>query len=367
MKGKNHDYYMNSAVQLALKARGMTSPNPLVGAVIVKDGRIVGRGYHRKAGTAHAEIIALEQAKKKAKGATLYVTLEPCAHFGRTPPCVNRIISSGIKNVVIGMIDPNPLNNGKGINILKMHNIRVETGVCREKVEEINEVFVKYITKGMPFVTVKVAQSFDGKIATCTGESKWITSDHSRNYSHRIRQYYDAVMIGVNTVLRDNPRLDAWFSKKQPVKIIVDSKLSTPDTANIFTNGRAILVTIPVPQGQETENRRRLNEKSVILEVKEKNGQVNLKDMFKKLARMEITNVLVEGGGTLIGSLFDEGLVDRVMFFISPKIIGGTQAISSVMGKGVSRIDKAIKLGIPKVRRFGEDVLLECRVKSGKA
>jgi diaminohydroxyphosphoribosylaminopyrimidine deaminase / 5-amino-6-(5-phosphoribosylamino)uracil reductase len=360
---KNHEYYMHQAIQLSLKARGMTSPNPLVGAVVVKDDKIVGKGYHRKAGTAHAEIIALDQAKKKARGATMYVTLEPCAHFGRTPPCVNRIISSGIKQVVVGMIDPNPLNNGKGLNILKMHNIQVETGVCKDDVEDINEVFVKYITTRMPFVTIKVAQSIDGKIATRTGESKWISSDISRNYSHRIRQYYDAIIVGVNTVLRDNPRLDVWFSSKQPVKVIVDSKLSTPDTANIFDKGKVILVTLPVIQGQETENRQKLAEKAVILEVKGKNGQVNLKDMMKKLGRMGVTSVLVEGGGTLIGSLVDEGLIDRVMFFISPKIIGGTQAISSVMGRGISRIDTAVKLGQMKIRRFGEDLLVEGRVK----
>lgn len=362
-----HEYYMNQAIQLALKARGMTSPNPLVGAVVVKDRRVVGRGYHHAAGSAHAETIALDEAGAKAKGATLYVTLEPCAHFGRTPPCVNQIISSGIRKVIVGMIDPNPINNGKGINILKMHNIQVETGICREAVEEINEVFVKYIATRRPFVTVKVAQSLDGKIASRTGESKWITSDLSRNYSHRMRQYYDAIIVGVNTVLRDNPRLDVWFSRKQPVKVVVDSKLSTPDNANIFGKGKTILVTLPVIQGQETENRKKLGERAEILEVKGKNGQVNLKDMMKKLAAMEITNVLVEGGGTLVGSLFDEGLVDRVMFFISPKIIGGTQAISSVMGQGVARIDKAVKLERPTIRRFGEDLLIESRVKSGKA
>jgi diaminohydroxyphosphoribosylaminopyrimidine deaminase / 5-amino-6-(5-phosphoribosylamino)uracil reductase len=363
---ENHEYYMSLAMALALKARGATSPNPLVGALVVNGGRIVGKGYHRKAGTAHAEIIALDQAKEKARGATLYVTLEPCAHFGRTPPCVSRIISSGIKRVVVGMVDPNPVNNGKGLNILKMHNIQVETGVCREAVREINEVFVKYITTRMPFVTVKVAQSLDGKIATRTGESKWISSDFSRNYSHRIRRYYDAIMVGVNTVLRDDPRLDGWFPSGQPVKVIVDSKLSTPDTANVFGKGKVIIVTLPVIEGQETENRKKLGEKAVILEVKGKSGQVNLKDMMKKLARMGITNVLVEGGGTLIGSLFDEGLVDRVLFFISPMIIGGTQAISSVMGRGISRIDKTVKLGALKIRRFGEDLLVEGRIKRAR-
>jgi diaminohydroxyphosphoribosylaminopyrimidine deaminase/5-amino-6-(5-phosphoribosylamino)uracil reductase len=355
---------MNIAMKLALKTKGMTSPNPLVGSLVVKDGRIVGRGFHMKAGLPHAEIIALEDAGDKTKGATLYSTLEPCTHFGKTPPCVDRIIQSGIKEVIIGMIDPNPLNNGKGVKILKTHNIKVEVGFSEDKLKKINESFIKYITKRIPFVTVKVAQSLDGKIATRIGESKWITSDKSRNFSHHIRQYYDAILVGVNTILRDNPTLDAWFAKKQPIKIIVDSKLSTPQDANIFsTKNKVILVTLPVSPGQETENRGILSEKAKILEVKEKKGQINLKDMMKKLAQLEITNILVEGGGTLIGSLFDEGLVDKIMFFISPKIIGGKEAISSVIGKGVSRIDKAIKLKEVGLRRIGEDFLVEGYVK----
>ncbi len=361
---RDHLYYMNLAMNLAIKAKGMTSPNPLVGALVVKDGRIIGRGFHTKAGLDHAEIIALEEAGDKAKGATLYSTLEPCTHFGKTPPCVDRIVQSGVKEVIIGMIDPNPVNNGKGVKILKTRNIKVKVGFLEDKLKKLNESFIKYITKRIPFVTVKVAQSLDGKIATRIGESKWITSDKSRNFSHHIRQFYDAILVGVNTVLRDNPTLDAWFAKKQPIKIIVDSKLSTPQDANIFSaKNKVILVTLPVSPGQETENRELLNKKAKILEVKEKEGQINLKDMMKKLVQFEITNILVEGGGTLIGSLFDEGLVDKIMFFISPKIIGGKEAISSVIGKGVSRIDKAIKLKEISFKRIGEDFLIEGYVK----
>ncbi len=361
---KDHFYYMDLAIKLALKAKGLTSPNPMVGAIVVKNNRIVGQGYHEKAGLAHAEVIALDEAGKNTRGATLYVTLEPCAHFGRTPPCVDRIIQSKIKEVVIGMIDPNPLNNGKGIQILKNHKIKVEAGVREEKLRQINAAFIKYITKRMPLVTVKVAESLDGKIATRTGESKWITSDKSRNYSHRLRQNYDAVMVGVNTVRRDNPKLDAWFSRKQPAKIVIDSQLSTPQDANIFANNsKVIIATIAPRPGQETENRSILARKAKILEIKEKFGQINLKDMLKTLARMEITSVLVEGGGTLIGSLFDEGLVDKVLFFISPKIIGGKEAVSSVMGKGISRLDSAVALKNLKLRRFKEDIMIEGDVK----
>jgi diaminohydroxyphosphoribosylaminopyrimidine deaminase/5-amino-6-(5-phosphoribosylamino)uracil reductase len=355
---------MNLALRLALKAKGMTSPNPMVGALVVKNGRIIGRGFHEKAGLAHAEIIALNEAGKNVKGATLYVTLEPCAHFGRTPPCIDRIIKSGIKEVIVGMIDPNPLNNGRGINLLKQNKIRVKVGFLEEGLRKINEAFIKFITKGMPFVTVKVAESLDGKIATRTGDSKWISSDKSRIYAHRIRQRFDAVMVGVNTIIRDNPRLDAWFSQRQPAKIVVDSQLSIPQDASIFTkNSRVIIITLPAKPGQETENRKILAQKGQIVEVKEKAGQVNLRDALKKLARMGISNILMEGGGTLIGSLFDEGLVDKILFFISPKIIGGKEAISSVMGRGVTRMDRAIRLKEIRSRRLAEDFLIEAYVK----
>ena len=360
---KTDEYFMNIAKNLALKAKARTFPNPMVGALVVKNGRIIGRGYHEKAGFPHAEVIALNQAGAKAKGATLYVTLEPCIHFGRTPPCVARIIKSGVKEVVIGMTDANPLNNGKGIRALKHQGIKVKVGFLEEELKKINEVFIKYITQHMPFVTVKVAESLDGKIATKTGDSKWITSDTSRALAHRLRQNYDAIIVGVNTVLRDNPSLDAWFSKKHPIKVVVDSQLSTPGNANIFSKGKVIIVTLPSKEGQETENRKVLTQKAQVLQVKEKDGQINLKDMLKKLAGLEISNVLVEGGGTLIGSLFDEGLVDKVLFFISPKIIGGKEAISPVMGRGISRIDKAVKLKDVKYKRLGEDFFVEGNIR----
>jgi len=359
---------MRIARDLALKAKGKTSPNPLVGAMVVKDNRIVGKGFHKKCGAAHAEVVALDNAGKKCEGAKLYVTLEPCGHYGRTPPCVHRIIQSGVKEVIVGMVDPNPVNNGKSIQILRQNKIKVKVGLLEEELAKINEVFIKYITKREPFVTVKTGQSLDGKIATRTGDSKWITSDQSRQFSRRLRSSFDAIMVGVNTVLRDDPRLDAWFSgssgggslRKQPVKIIIDSRLSTPADANIFSkNSEVIIVTLASKSGQETQNRKALSQKAKILEVKDKSGQVNLKNMMKQLARMEIANILVEGGGMLIGSLFDEKLVDKVLIFISPKIIGGKDAISSVMGKGIARVDKAIRLKQVSVRRISEDILVE--------
>ncbi|MDD5724523.1 MAG: bifunctional diaminohydroxyphosphoribosylaminopyrimidine deaminase/5-amino-6-(5-phosphoribosylamino)uracil reductase RibD [Candidatus Omnitrophica bacterium] len=360
---KSDEYYMGLALKLALKAKGRTFPNPLVGALVVKNGRIIGSGFHARAGLAHAEITALDEAGKKAKGAVLYVTLEPCAHTGRTPPCVDRVISSGIKEVVVGMVDPNPLNNGKGIALLKQNGIKVRAGVLERELAEINESFIKYITSKMPFITVKVAESLDGRIATRTGDSKWITSDRARAFAHRLRNNYDAIMVGVNTVLRDNPNLNVWFSKKKLTKIVIDSNLSISEDSNIFAgDSRVIIVTLPSRPGQETENRRKLAAKAQILEVKEKEGQINLVDALKKLAGLQISNIIVEGGGTLIGSLFDERLVDRIMFFISPKIIGGKGAISAVMGSGVKRVDQAIRLREVKIRRFGEELLVSARV-----
>jgi len=358
------DYYMGLALKLALKAKGSTSPNPLVGAVVVKAGKIIGRGFHARAGLAHAEIVALDEAGKKAKGATLYVTLEPCTHIGRTPPCINRIIGSGIKEVVIGMVDPNPLNNGKGVMLLKQSNIKVRVGVLSDQLKKINESFIKYITTKLPFVTVKVAESLDGRIATRTGDSKWITSDKSRAFAHGIRKNYDAIMVGVNTVLRDNPSLNAWSSQKKLIKIVVDSNLSISENSNIFAgDSQVIIITLASRPGQETENRKNLAAKAKILEAREKAGQINLRDALKRLARLQISNIIVEGGGTLIGSLFDERLVDKILFFISPKIIGGKEAVSSVMGNGVKRIDQAIKLSDLKIRRLGEELLVEANIK----
>lgn len=360
---RTDEYYMGLALKLALKAKGKTSPNPNVGALVVKRGRIIGRGFHAKAGLAHAEIVALDEAANKARGATLYVTLEPCAHTGRTPPCVNRIIDSGIKEVVVGMIDPNPLNNGRGIILLKQNNVKVRVGFLEDRLKKINASFIKYITTRIPFVTVKVGQSLDGRIATRTGDSKWITSDKSRSFAHKLRENYDAIMVGVNTIMRDNPRLDPWFSKKKLIKIIIDSTLSAPENSNIFSaDSQVIIITLPSRPGQETENRKSLAAKAKILEVKERAGQINLRDALKKLAQLQISNILVEGGGTLIGSLFDEKLVDKILFFISPKIIGGKDAVSSVMGIGVKDVGQAIKLHDIKMKHFDDEFLIEALV-----
>jgi diaminohydroxyphosphoribosylaminopyrimidine deaminase/5-amino-6-(5-phosphoribosylamino)uracil reductase len=252
------------------------------------------------------------------------------------------------------------LNNGKGIKLLQEHGVAVRAGFLEDELRKVNQPFIKYITKKMPYVTVKVGQSLDGKIAARSGDSKWITSDKTREFTHRLRNDYDAIMAGVNTVIRDNPFLVPDAPDKQFSRIIVDSHLSTPANANIFQKPYPVIIaTLKETSGQEKENKALLSEKARILEVKENNGLVNLYDLLKKLSRLQITNILVEGGGTLIGSLFDFGLVDKVLFFIAPKIIGGKDAISSVMGRGVSSVDKAINLKKAGIKRIGNDFLIE--------
>ena len=355
---------MRQALSLALKAKGQTFPNPLVGALVVKDEKIVGKGYHKKAGLPHAEVEAINDAGYKAKGAILYVTLEPCAHYGRTPPCVDKIVDAGIQKAVVAMVDPNPLNNGKGIKLLQEHGIKVEVGFCEDEARKINQPFIKYITKKIPYITVKTGQSLDGKIATKNGDSKWITSDKARVVAHTLRRFYDGIMVGINTVIRDDPFLVSGYPKKPITRIIADSRLSMSARANLFQKPDPVIIaTLTEALGQETENRNLLAAKAKILEILENNGQVNLYDLFKKLARLGISNILVEGGGTLIGSLFDCNLVDKVLFFIAPRIIGGKDSISSVMGKGVLRVDKAVKLKEVKLSRIGEDFLVEGTVK----
>jgi len=360
---KDHQYYMNLAMHQARRTEGRTFPNPLVGALVVKNNRIIARGHHKKAGLPHAEVVALSLAGRRAFGATLYVTLEPCAHFGRTPPCTDMIIKSGISEVIIGMLDPNPINNGRGREILCKHGIKVEVGFLEDKLHDMNEAYLKYISQKMPYITVKVGQSLDGKVATYRGSSQWITSDQAREYSHRIRDKFDAILVGVNTILRDNPQLQSSSPSKRLTKIIVDSNLSIPHQAKVLQSPPVIIATVKRAPGQETTSRDILSQKAHILEVKEKEGLVNLRNMMKKLARLQIVNILVEGGGTLIGSLFDEGLVDKVLFFISPKIIGGKGAISSVMGKGIAHPDRAFRLRNVRLRHIGGDFLVEGHVK----
>ncbi len=362
-----HEKFMKLALELAKKGLGKTSPNPAVGAVIVKDNKIVGRGYHQKAGRAHAEIVALEQAGKAAKGATLYVTLEPCPHFGRTPPCTGEIIKSGIKNMFIAMIDPNPLNNGKGMRQLRKSGIKVKAGLLENEAKKLNQSFIKFITKRMPLVTVKAAQSLDGKIATFSGDSKWISAAQSRNYVQKIRSQVDAVMVGVNTIIKDNPRLTYRGPKakeNRPIKVVIDPELKIPLRAKIFSKispTPAIIVTskkAPVSKIKVLEN------KGVeVIKLEQKNNLLSLKTLMKELAKREITNLLIEGGGETIAAAFKEKIVDKILFFIAPKIIGGRKAITSCEGEGVKKVNQAVRLKNMQVKAIGQDLLVEAEVK----
>jgi len=357
--------YMERALSLARLAIGSTSPNPAVGAVIARDGVIIGEGYTRPPGSAHAEVVALEQAGEQGRGATMYVTLEPCCHFGRTPPCTQAIIEAGISEVHIATLDPNPLVLGKGKVMLEGAGINIFLGEHEEEARELNEAYSKFITTGLPFVTVKFAMSLDGKIATRTGESKWISGEQSREYVHQLRRAVDAIMVGVNTVIADDPRLTArdgleGGERKNPIRVIVDSKARTPPTAQVFKQpGKIIVATTPAAPSAQMK---RLKEAGAeVLELppfSPDEGLVDLEELLAELGRREVISVLVEGGGTLLGSVFEGGVVDKVVAFIAPVIIGGEEARLAVGGEGAERIAQAIRLSRVRVERVGDDVMI---------
>ena len=353
--------YMRLAIKLAKRAEGLTNPNPLVGAVIVKNNRIIGKGYHKKCGLPHAEVNALEKAGRHAKGAILYVTLEPCDHFGRTAPCTDAVIRSGVKTVMIAMKDPNPVNNGRGINKLNKHGIKTTTGILRKEAITLNRPYIKFITKKMPYITLKLAESLDGKIATRTGDSKWITQEDSRRYGHELRGKVDVVMVGVNTVIKDDPLLTSKIrNAKQPIRIILDDRLRTPLGAKIFTGldkSPVIIATTRVA----SKNKVKLYtaEGAEVVMVKSKKGKVDLTELFKMLGKMNVMHILVEGGGQLAASIVEERLADHFLFFIAPKIIGGRNAITSVEGIGAKRVRDALILKNIRIKKFKKDILIE--------
>jgi len=355
-----HECFMRKALRLAEKGRGQTSPNPLVGAVVVKGNKILAKGYHLKAGLPHAEKMALKRPAEENRGASLYVNLEPCDHFGKTPPCTNEIIKSGIKEVIIGMRDPNPLNNGKGIYRLKRNGIKIKEGVLKEEAEDLNRPFTKFITKRLPYVTIKVAQSLDGKIATTSGDSKWISNLNSRRYAHYLRNTADAVLVGINTVLCDNPILSPRLQanpKQNLKKIVIDAQLEIPLKARLLKNPQSLIIATT----KKSSKKKIDHLKSIGVELlitKTRNGWVDLKFLLKYLAKRNITHILVEGGGNVISSFLKEKLADELFFFISPKIIGGRNAVTSVEGKGIKLVQDAVPMGDIKMRHFGEDFLI---------
>jgi diaminohydroxyphosphoribosylaminopyrimidine deaminase/5-amino-6-(5-phosphoribosylamino)uracil reductase len=356
-------YYMQMALDLAAKAMGRTSPNPMVGAVVVRDGRVVGRGYHARAGTPHAEVHALREAGSAARGATLYVTLEPCCHHGRTGPCTEAVIGAGVSRVVMAMTDPNPLVAGKGAQRLKEAGLQVECGVLEQEARRLNEVFIKYITTGLPFVVMKTAMSLDGKIATAGGESRWITGPESREFVHRLRDRYDAILAGVGTVLADDPSLTTRLTQgegKDPVRVILDSRARTPCHARVInqvSEAPTIIVTTP---GAPRENVRLLQENGAeIMEMPGDANGVDLAALLRELGRREITSLLVEGGARVNGSFIKHNLVDKVYWFVAPKIIGGDGAPGPVGGEGVSLLRDAPEIDHISINRYGKDICIE--------
>ena len=362
-----HENFMKLALELAEKGRGATNPNPMVGAVLVKNGKIIGGAYHKRVGGLHAEALALKKAGKKAKGAAIYVNLEPCSHVGRTPPCADAIIKSGVKKVYCAIKDPNRLNNGRGIKTLRNHGVSVSVGLLSGWAKELNEVFIKYITKGMPFVTLKSAQSLDGKIATRKHDSKWITSEPSRNYGHRLRSEVDAVLVGVNTIIKDNPILTSRRNRS-PIKVVLDPYLRIPERANIFSKKSPSLAIVAILRDTLNKKRalekvKRLTKKGVlVIGCRNKAGRIDLIRFLNELAELEIAHLLVEGGGDTAAGFIEAGLVDRALFFIAPKIIGGRNALTSIEGLGAGKVRKAIKLRRVKVVSLGEDILVKADV-----
>ena len=356
--------FMECALSLAGLALGYTSPNPAVGAVVVRDGVVVGLGHTQPLGSVHAEIMALRQAGSRAKGATMYVTLEPCCHHGRTPPCTQAIIDAGIAEVHVALIDPNPLVSGEGLKMLEKVGIKTFVGQCEEEVQEINEGYIKFITTGMPFVIAKFAMSLDGKIATQNGDSKWISGEESRKFVYYLRHIVDAVMVGANTVVADDPQLSArgcsgkgGKTKLQPLRVIVDGKGRTPLSARIFEEPGKTLVAVAKPlNAKAAEGFRKTG--AEIVELPAEKDVIDLGELLRLLGKREVTSVLVEGGSGLFGSLFDRGLVDKVLAFISPIIIGGDGAKSAVGGNGVNTVVEALRLNRVKIIEFGDDILI---------
>jgi diaminohydroxyphosphoribosylaminopyrimidine deaminase/5-amino-6-(5-phosphoribosylamino)uracil reductase len=358
--------YMERALRLAEKGAGWVNPNPMVGAVIVKDGLVIGEGFHEHFGGLHAEAAAIANCTADPAGATLFVTLEPCSHTGKTPPCVPLILDRKIACVVIGMTDPNPLVNGRGISMLRSTGIEVETGLLEEKARRQNEVFIKYITTGDPYVVLKTAMTLDGKTATATHESRWISGSESRRLVHRLRHRYGAVLVGVDTVIHDDPLLNVRLrtkNVKHPLKVIVDSTLRIPLSSKVLQNSPQLtLVAVTGRAGKEMV-REIERAGAQVLFCPERKGRVELRYLMNALGAMEIDSVLVEGGSDLAFSALEEGIIDKVVTFVAPKILGGKESPTPVGGKGIERIEEAILLSDLSARKIGNDLLLEGRIK----
>ena len=372
--------YMQRAIALAKKGAGFVNPNPMVGCVVVKDNEIITEGYHEYYGGLHAERNALTNTAADCKDATLYVTLEPCCHHGKTPPCTDIIIEKGIKKVVVGLLDPNPLVAGKGISILQNAGIEVVTGVEEDKIKELNKVFLKYIKTKRPYVILKTAMTLDGKIASYTGDSKWITNDKSRQLVHKLRSEMMGIVAGIGTVKADNPMLNCRLegqqttdnrqqSVRQPIRIIVDTKASISLDSNIVKTANEYRTILAVGQ-QKTDNcqQSKINELESfnveILQCEEKDGRVDINDLMIKLGEKGIDSLLLEGGSCLNAAFLEAGCVDEVYAFIAPKIIGGEHSKSPIGGKGIELMKDAITFDKVEIEQIENDILIRCKIMS---
>lgn len=357
------EFYMQKAIDLSLEGIGTVNPNPLVGAVIVKNNKIIGEGFHTSFGEAHAEVNAINNAEANCAGATIYVTLEPCSHHGKTPPCALKIIDSKFSRVVIGIIDPNPLVSGKGIKLLKDAGITVTTGVMSNEIKKLNEVFINYITKKTPFVVMKTASTLDGKIATTSGDSRWISGEESRKFVHNLRQQYSGIMVGINTVINDDPKLNIRHfngKKKHPIKIIVDSSARIPLNAKVLTgkNGAQTIIAVTnMAPAAKIKDLIKIGAKVIVCPPTEQGA--DLKYLMIELGSMSIDSVLLEGGGTLNYSALEQGIVNKVISIIAPKIVGGYDSPTTVAGKGIEQLSNAIKIGNLSSKIIGDDIILE--------
>ncbi|HTY20256.1 MAG TPA: bifunctional diaminohydroxyphosphoribosylaminopyrimidine deaminase/5-amino-6-(5-phosphoribosylamino)uracil reductase RibD [Geobacteraceae bacterium] len=354
-----HEKMMRRALVLARKGVGRTSPNPAVGCVIVRNGSIVGEGWHRKAGTPHAEIHALSMAGELSRGADIYVTLEPCSHFGKTPPCADTLIEAGVGRVFAGMVDPNPQVSGSGMEKLRSAGIDAIAGLLENECRTVNEPFIKHVTTGLPFVVLKSALTMDGKSATASGDARWITSERSRHYVHRIRSQVDAIMVGVGTVIADDPELTCRIAGgRDPLRVVVDSMLRISPAArilNLKSEARTLVATITGDKGKAAAIRERGAE---VLLCRGKDGRVDLQDMLVRLGRMNVQSLLLEGGSTLAGEALRLGLIDKALLFYAPKLVGG-EGPGLFAGMGIERMDDAIRLKDVRFRRFAEDIMIE--------
>jgi diaminohydroxyphosphoribosylaminopyrimidine deaminase/5-amino-6-(5-phosphoribosylamino)uracil reductase len=359
----NDENFMQMALELAARGRGFTSPNPLVGAVVVNAGVVAGRGFHQFAGGPHAEVGAIDDAGAAARGATLYVNLEPCNHTGRTPPCTLKILEAGLKRVVIGMRDPNPRVIGGGAEFLKDQGVEIRLGVCEEAAQELNEVFVKYIRTGRPFVTAKCAATLDGRIATRSGDSKWVTGEASRAFGHELRHAADAIMVGAGTVAADDPLLTTRLPdrrSKDPIRIVLDARLRTAPTAKVLNHASPAETILVAGREAPAHARARMNLKGVrVIDAETREGWIELDGLMDQLGKMGVTSVLIEGGSRVLGSAFRAGIVDKICFFYAPRISAGDDGLPICSGPGPEKMQDCLRLERIRTRRFGDDVMIE--------